>query len=151
MNNLSWLLYLAGVLGNFAGLAIWLGVGIAIASGISFGCWIAFDGDSKKQYDCYYDKSETSEKYKRFVLDRDHDRKVAKGFFRTAVTGSVIFPLLWVFAAAVPPKETIYAIAASEMGEELMKTPTATKAVKALDAWLDKQLAEQVKATPATN
>ncbi len=40
MNSLSWLLYLAGVLGNFAGLAIWLGVGIAIASGISYGDWV---------------------------------------------------------------------------------------------------------------
>jgi len=35
------------------------------------------------------------------------------------------------------------------MGEELLKTPTAAKATRALDAWLDKQITENTKQAPA--
>ncbi len=60
----------------------------------------------------------------------------------------------WMFAvgcacqainAAIPSKETIYAIAASELGESAFKSETGGKAVKALNAWLDRQLAEPAK------
>jgi len=48
-------------------------------------------------------------------------------------------------ALPIPSKETVYAIAASEMGERALNTPTADKAVKALNAWLDKQIAPEPK------
>lgn len=57
-------------------------------------------------------------------------------------------PLLLVTAVAallatvVPSKNTIYAIAASEMGEKALNTPVVNKATKALEAWLDKQIAD---------
>jgi hypothetical protein len=53
-----------------------------------------------------------------------------------------IFVVLWVLAAMCPSKTTIYGIAASQMGEQALKTPLAGKAGKALEAWLDKQIAE---------
>ncbi len=48
-----------------------------------------------------------------------------------------------IVAALIPSKESIYAIAASEYGEEVLKTPEASKARKALNSWLDAQIKEQ--------
>jgi hypothetical protein len=44
-------------------------------------------------------------------------------------------------AMFVPRQTTMFAIAASEMGERAIQTPTGDKAIKALDAWLDRQIA----------
>lgn len=68
--------------------------------------------------------------------------KTAAKFMIGALVAAVI-------AAFLPSRETVYAIAASEMGEELLKTPTAAKATKALDAWLDKQITENTNQAPA--
>lgn len=60
-------------------------------------------------------------------------------------------PLAWtcvaalLIACALPSKETVYAIAASETGEQALKSKTATKAIQALDAWLDKQIKGESK------
>ena len=48
-----------------------------------------------------------------------------------------IAALLLIFT---PSQNTVYAIAASEMGEKALDSKLATKAEKALDAWLDRQL-----------
>jgi hypothetical protein len=48
-----------------------------------------------------------------------------------------------IVAAAIPSSSTIYAIAASEMGETALKSETGGKAVKALNAWLDRQIAPE--------
>ena len=56
-------------------------------------------------------------------------RNLAISWFCIAILGSVI-----------PSSGTIYAIAASEYGEKIAKTETADKAVKALNAWLDRQI-----------
>lgn len=42
-----------------------------------------------------------------------------------------------------PSRETIYAIAASEMGEAALSSQTGGRAVEALNAWLDRQIAGQ--------
>lgn len=61
----------------------------------------------------------------------------------------VVKPLCFVFVGCLlvgsftPTRETVYAIAASEMGEQALKTPLAGKAEKALEAWLDKQITEK--------
>ena len=44
-----------------------------------------------------------------------------------------------------PSKDTMYAIAASETGEEVLNSGVGTRATKALEAWLDKQIEEQTK------
>jgi hypothetical protein len=41
----------------------------------------------------------------------------------------------------VPSATTFYAIAASEVGETILKSETAGKAVQALNSWLDRQIA----------
>jgi len=59
-----------------------------------------------------------------------------KRFFITAILAAII-------TVPIPSKETVYAIIASEYGEQLLHTQTASKAKKALDAWLDKQVENQ--------
>ncbi len=53
--------------------------------------------------------------------------------------------VIGLIAILTPSQTTIYAIAASEMGEELLKSSTTTKAQKALDAWLDRQIEGEKK------
>lgn len=52
---------------------------------------------------------------------------------------------LMLTATILPSRDTFYAIAASEMGEEALQSPIATKAGKALEKWLDDQLADETK------
>jgi len=58
-------------------------------------------------------------------------------------SGLLLIPLFFfgvVLGSIVPGKETVYAIAASEMGERAMNTQTFGKATQALNRWLDKQI-----------
>ena len=60
--------------------------------------------------------------------------------------GSIAVFLSTALASAfIPSKETVYAIAASEMGEEVLNSGVGTRATKALEVWLDKQITEQTK------
>ncbi len=57
---------------------------------------------------------------------------------------------VWSSTWLVPDeRETYYAIAASEVGEDLLNTPEIGRARQALNNWLDKQLEEEVKDEPA--
>lgn len=42
----------------------------------------------------------------------------------------------------IPSKETVYAIAASEMGEQALKSPISQKAQRAIESWLDQQIGD---------
>lgn len=48
-------------------------------------------------------------------------------------------------SCVIPSKTTLYAIAAVNVGDAALHTPTGDKAVRALDAWLDKQIADSGK------
>ena len=48
-------------------------------------------------------------------------------------------------AAILPSKTTIYAVAAVTAGDKALQTETGSKAVRALNAWLDKQIAHAGK------
>lgn len=59
------------------------------------------------------------------------------------------FKHLWVFVIPIllsvvlillPPKSTMYAIAASEVGEEALKSEIGQKAQQAISNWIDSQL-----------
>lgn len=52
----------------------------------------------------------------------------------------VVAALVSVIAALLPSKNTVYAIAASELGEQVLVSNTGKKAVAALEAWLDAQV-----------
>lgn len=125
MNDLSWLLYLADVLPAFSGGVGVVGALISIAAliGLAVNIIMSIYGEG--------DASDAEEV-------KAMSQKLA--FFRW------LFPcalLLSLSTNLVPSKETFYAIAVSEMGEELLKSPEIGKARKALNNWLDDQLEEQ--------
>lgn len=50
--------------------------------------------------------------------------------------------VLFALASLCPSSDTVYAVAASQVGEQALKTPLAAKAGKAIDAWLDRQISK---------
>ena len=118
MNNLSWLIYLAGVVNSVGILAFIVGCGAC-------GAFFAGLGVSTGEY---YDDDEGARK-----------RRFGYKMVKYSVAAFLACSLLLI---VLPGRETIYAIAASEMGEELLNSETGSKAVKALDAWLDRQIAD---------
>jgi len=121
MNNLSWMIYLADVAGSVSTVATLVAVGAGIGGAVAVVAIAA-----KTDFD------NIGERNKRPCLSTGW--KAGKGFFPVAIAAALV-------ASFIPGRNTIYAIAAAEMGEDLINTPTAGKAVKALDAWLDRQIA----------
>jgi len=112
MNELSTFIYLADVLGT---LSKFLGTtgGIALVIGVIL-CLVSMNDE---------------------LINQETLRKA----------GLIMAPVGFVFcliAIFVPSSNTMYAIAASEVGGQMLETPTAGKAVKALNAWLDRQIAD---------
>lgn len=111
VNSLSWMIYLADVTGGLNSLAGFVGGGATII----FAVW-----PWRNQWmDDFHNGEGVRPAPKRLVA-------IALGAF--------------LIAAILPSSSTIYAIAASEMGEKALNTQTGGKAVKALDAWLDRQI-----------
>ena len=116
MNQLSWLLYVADALPSLGNLMFFVGVAIIIYIGVR---WLV--------YGCLLDSSDV--KYKR--VDPPAKPKT-NGFLCLTFC-------LFIIATLIPSKDTMYAIAASQVGEAALKTPLAQKAEQALESWLDKQ------------
>lgn len=125
MNDLSWMLYLADISGN-----------IGVAGGVvTFAASIA--GVATFAYvSGHIDIDNIGSKEKRPVARSGW--QASKGFFIAAIVAALV-------TIPIPSRDTIYAIAASEMGERALKTPIATKAGKALEKWLDDQIADEPK------
>jgi hypothetical protein len=140
MNQLSLLLYWGNVLGNLGPLFVVAGIMTGVICVIlTIVHYNTLDYRARQIVDeiTYYSNKDK---------DTKPDPKVLRkklGFNRPAL-GICLAPLVlvfWVLAALCPSTETVYAIAASQMGEQALKTPLASKAGKALEAWLDKQIA----------
>lgn len=114
MNQLSQLLYLADLFEK-ANIAFFAFAAIGIL--LAFAFWLA----SLDAYD-------------------DDDTKVRK---RNSVKAGIFGVIMTIIAVAIPGKTTMYAIAASEVGEVALKSETGTLATRALNAWLRKQVEEQ--------
>ena len=114
MNNLSWLLYAAEVSGNLQEMF----QAFVVLSVIGVAFWV---------FTSLMWKTDTpNENFAPFW------RKIGYFFVSAALVSAVL-------SAVVPSKDTVYAIAASEMGEQAIQTPLAKKAFNALSAWLDRQ------------
>ena len=119
MNDLSWLIYLADVcdgLGAFFGCLAFILLPASVVWGI-----VVFA----------------------VHMDRcpEETKKTAMSFWWVPFL-AVIAGLLM---CLTPSKDTVYAIAASEVGEKVIESPTAKKAVDALNAWLDRQIKPEEK------
>lgn len=126
MNSLSWLIYLAHVCGNLgSSLNAFLVITILLTA--AFVIYGAFERDSA------------------YRGDERHTNGIATQAkaFRTGIPFVGLWLLLMV---VVPSQDTVYAIAASETGEEILNSDTGGKAVKALNAWLDRQINPAPKA-----
>ncbi len=114
MNQLSWLLYWGDVLGN---LRVVLGILAVVACIAGFIIIVMYyDGDLYK------------------------DKKTKYQLAAQLIITSVICMIVASFA---PSSTTIYAIAASEIGQCARQTPLAGKAEQALESWLTKQIKGQ--------
>jgi len=119
MNELSWLIYAADVAGDVNAVCGFGFYGGVIALSL-------------------------------YALGKGVARVANAGFGEPPVTPSIakVGKALWlpVLAAGivgtiVPSNATLYAIAASELGEHVLTGDTGDKAVQALNAWLDRQIA----------
>lgn len=120
MNSLSWFIYWADVVNAIDNVFIFVGVAGVVS--IFIGVVAVVFGYSD-------DRGVSAD-------ERLEARRHGKAFLRW---GGVTFLVSCLVVAFLPSKDTVYAIAASEAGEEIMKSPEATKARAALQAWIDKQ------------
>ena len=116
MNQLSWLLYAADVANNLG----WIIGRFELIGVIALVIW-AITGF------CMVDSRHTELEY-------------WKTWRKLGFTGIPLLVVLLVVGALIPSKDTVYGIAASEMGEKFSKTQTFNKAEAALNAWLDRQI-----------
>ena len=130
MNNLSWLIYAADVAGSISGVLSMTSFG-AVVAGVGTGIGYLVMGESPSVYSWDDKQAKIATHNATRASLKKVPKRAAMVFFAAALTASVI-----------PGKDTIYAIAASEVGENVLNSQTGDKAVKALNAWLDKKIAE---------
>ena len=119
MNQLSTLLYLAHVAGSvntFACLSFFLCIGAIVILTL---VWIMQDTVYDDKLDKYVRKEPPSSVMKHLL----------SGMIAAAFVATII-----------PGRDTVYAVAVSQVGEQMLKTKVAGKAEQALEAWLDKQI-----------
>jgi hypothetical protein len=139
MNQLSWLLYGASVADNlrvFAALGFMAG---AVAAPVA---QFLRDGGARKLWD---QEMENHLHYRSLYPNPPTGERPEAPFpYRPYAKAALIVALACIaIRVVIPPKDTLYAIAASQTGEQMIKSPTAQKVVQALDAWLDRQIARK--------
>lgn len=120
MNNLSWLLYIADIVGN---LSILLGVAIFVSIALGLGLIVLsvpmMDlGASENAWRAYW----KAWKYVIFI----------------GLPCTLTFSIL-------PERQTIYLIALSEGGEEVLKMPEFQKVRQYVNKWLDSQIEDGIE------
>lgn len=123
LNELSWLIYFAKVLGEVASISFMIFSLLVIAILVFAIIWAlnAFGCDSE---------------------DEDAQNRSAKALktIKTLARISVIVGIVGIF---IPGERTVYLIAASEMGEQVLSTDTAIKLKKIIDYKLDEIIAQE--------
>lgn len=76
------------------------------------------------------------------VINNDIHRDEKNPYIRKRWFAFVI--LLGVVVQLIPSKNTMYAIAASELGQSAMESKLGTKAMQAIEAWIDSQIPKVV-------
>lgn len=119
MNNLSWIIYLADVLPSMAEFVFVVSLVACFITGFfSVLYFTAGFGEWTDNID---------------YINR----------FKYFPHFSVVLFVVMVLCNLTPNKETFYMIAASESGEQVLKTPEATKLRAVINKWLDDQVSEK--------
>lgn len=123
MNSVSWFIYVAQVSDSLGSLFVFIGVVIGLCTLASYGVpRIANFGDGHGPNDSDYWA----------------EKPLRAWFCALAVICLVIGNLM-------PEKNTMYAIAASQVGEQIVKSDIANDATKALQQWIKKQIDPEPK------
>lgn len=125
MNSLSWMIYAADVTGSVSAVLTTTSV-FSMLGGIVTFCFTSVSHNDR--YEFGRAKGEKPEP------SIGVGWRAAKPLLIVAFASAMI-------ACVIPGRNTIYAIAASEVGEQALKSQTANKAMQALNAWLDRQIA----------
>lgn len=145
MNSLSWFLYAADAIGNVSAMVTGFGALFTIAGVIGTVLWLVAGGckasDQKQEW---YGRSPDT-------LARNQaewDSWISSfAMLKKFLKYGVVFLIL---GALMPSRPTIYAMAASELGDRLLQTDTAKEitndATKALQQWIKRQIEPQKKA-----
>lgn len=121
MNSLSWLIYFgtfSSSAGAFMAFLAFVGAVLAIIGFVFTVIWT--DSTRKEQ----------QEKYTAF--NQRGSGLISRGLAMLIVCGTV--------SVILPDRNTVYAIAASQVGEQIVKTEIASDATKALHSWIKKQI-----------
>jgi hypothetical protein len=124
-------LYGADVAGSISGVLSTVAVGAVLAIAAA-GVTYASIGDGPTIWE--WDNKEEK---------RAHHKAMMATLKKVPKIAAIVFLSSSLTASIIPSKETVYAIAASEMGENVLNTQTGDKAVKALNAWLDRQITQE--------
>lgn len=117
MNELSWLIYAADVAGSLKGIGWTAAIG---------GVFVALGTSAVAA-----------------MLKGEGEDEIAARVWRWAKGAMVVVGVSIIPVVIVPSSNTLYAIAASEMGEHVIASETGGKAVEALNAWLDRQIGKK--------
>ena len=115
MNNLSLFLYIADIIGNIKGTLIFLGAVTCVFTGISFVTSVI--------------KAENTETY---LLSKEEKEKIwqpVRDKWVSMWKPITIAFMCWFVAAAIPSRDTIFMIAASEVGEKVFSSEKVTSIV----------------------
>lgn len=119
MNALSWLLYFGNIAANFHVLFIICGIiCLPVTAIYVLVACASLDGPY------------VSDEHKKSVWVK------AKKSLRLVWLAFAF----WLLAAFMPSQDTMYAVAASQVSEQLLHSKTANLAEQALDAWLQRQI-----------
>ena len=123
MNTVSWLIYI-GSLGDTPAFGMLGFVSFVAAVAATITWWVAKSPGGESDKDAVYVAAIT--------------RRVRR----------VAWPLcvaVWAVAIFIPSKSTMYAIAASQVGEQIVRSEVAADATKALHSWIKKQIEPEAK------
>lgn len=123
MNSVSWFIYIAQISNSLGEMFIAFGVSSLVGVGLAWGFPRVFNAMECNRPD-----------------DRDYwtPPPFRSGYVAAAICFLVVGNLM-------PEKNTMYAIAASQVGEQIVKTEIASDATKALHQWIKKQIEPKAK------
>lgn len=135
MNELSWLIYLADVAGTLnlltalamPVLVVLFGLGLFVKDTTARDAWLEAKKDNNRYPNLYPNPPEGD----------CPEAKDMRGILRPVVVAATVVVAINV---SVPSAGSLYAIAASELGEQVLNSETGGKAIDALNAWLDRQI-----------
>lgn len=138
MNNLSWLLYWADVAPQIATFICAVSFLLTIASALALFFNLIGGEETRTGWEEYFNAEQIKEERVKFYKYTDEARVCRKLWFARITTP--LFILLWASSFLVPSKDTIYLIAASQTGEQVLKTPEVAKIRLVINKYLDKEI-----------